>query len=237
MASLLYSTEYKINDYIKIKIPTLGEVMRDEDNYNSIVSLLVATPLDMMVQLDDIGVDFTTLNDWELFYRYLYKGLLDRDVSLVFGDLNLNDFELLKNKENGEIVLANLYTGAVIDRSIHYQIAKFLRDIMGIEKSNKKPGNEEARKYMIERARKKQKRAKQNAKHHSQFESFIISLVNTSEFSYDYSSVLNLTLYQFYSSLRQISNKIRYDKLMIGVYAGTVNVKEINQSELAWFAE
>ena len=236
MAGLLYRTEYPINDYIKIKIPTVGEVIDDEDNYNAIVSIICATPYDMMVQLDDNGIDFTTIDDWELFCL-LFRGLQDRDTSLVFGDLNLKDFEMLKNTENGEVVLANLQTGAIIDRSIHYMIAKFLREVMGIERTNKKPGNEEARLYMIERARKKQQRARRNKKPHSQLESFIISLVNTSEFSYDYRSVRDLTIYQFFSSLRQISNKTRYDKLMIGVYAGTVNVKEINQSELSWFAD
>ena len=59
---LLYQKDYPINDYIRVMIQTVGEVLENEDNYYSRVSMLTAMPIDMMVQLDDIGIDFTTIN-------------------------------------------------------------------------------------------------------------------------------------------------------------------------------
>lgn len=234
MSGLLYKTEHKINDYITVKIPTVGDIIENEDKYYESISLIVSTPYDMMVQLDDVGIDFTKITDWDLFCL-LFKNLQNRDMSLIFGDINLNDFETAVNKQNGNIILLNRKTGAIIDRAIHDKICRFLRQILCIEKNTKKPANDESKKYMIERARRRQKNRKQKSEQ-SQLESFIVALVNTSEFSYDYSSVLNLTIYQFYASLHQIIKKIKFDNLMIGCYAGTVSIKELDQKELNWIS-
>ena len=232
--NLLYEKSYKINDYISIRIPTLEEIIKNEEEYFGIVSMIVATPYDLMVQLDDAHIDFAKINDWELFCL-LFKDLQTRDLSLVFDNLDLREFEAAVNKQNGNMVLLNRKTGAIIDRAIHDQICRFLRNILGIEKNVKKPANEEGRKFMIERARIKLKR-KMRQTHKSELEKYIVALVNTSEFPYDYESVLKITIYQFYASLHQIIKKIKFDNLMIGCYAGTVNTKEINQDELNWIS-
>ena len=65
--NLLYKQEYAINEHIRIQIPTVGEVLDNEDDYYTMVTMLTAMPVDMMVQLDDIGVDFTAINEYELF--------------------------------------------------------------------------------------------------------------------------------------------------------------------------
>lgn len=36
---LLYQKDYPINDYIRVMIPTVGEVLENEDNYYSMVSM------------------------------------------------------------------------------------------------------------------------------------------------------------------------------------------------------
>ena len=85
---LLYQKDIPINDYIRVMIPTVGEVLENEDSYYSMVSMLTAMPIDMMVQLDDIGIDFTTINEWELFLL-LFNSLKEQDTSLIFGDFDL----------------------------------------------------------------------------------------------------------------------------------------------------
>lgn len=232
--SILYSTEHIINEHIKIRIPTLREIINNEDEYYGGVAMIVSTPYDMMVQLDSINIDFTTINDWDLFCL-LFNELRKKDLSLIFGDLQLSEFETAVNKQNGNVVLLNPKTGAIIDRAIHGQICVFLRKMLDIEKNVKHPANDEAKKFMIERARKRLNRhMKKSSK--SQLEDFIVALVNTSEFSYTYESVLDLTIYQFNASLRQIVKKIKFDNLMIGCYAGTVNMKELDQKELNWIS-
>ena len=234
ISSYLYKDSHDINQYIKMRIPTVREVINNEEDYFTSVSVMVATPYDMMVQLDDMGIDFTTVTDWDLFLN-LFEELKHKDLHLIFDNINLGNFCKMVNPQNGMVVLYDNTTGAIIDKEIYQKICRFIRKLLQLEKNDKRPANSEAKKFMIDRARKKQQRLK-NKEFRSQLENIIISLVNTSEFQYTYESILDLNIYQLYASFHQINKKIAYDNLMIGVYAGTVNTKEIDHQELIWMA-
>ena len=230
--NLLYQREYAINDAIKIVIPTVGEILDNEDNYYSMVSILTAMPIDMMVQLDDAGIDFSEITDYDLFLL-LFPAMKQQDTKLVFGDLDLSKFEMAENKENGMIVLVDMENDIVIDRAIHDKIAVTLRKIHHLEKDMHTPGNEEAKKYMLERARVKLRRNK-NRKELSQIETLIIAMVNTEQYKYDFEGTRELSIYQFNECVRQIIKKVDYDNRMIGIYTGNINAKEMNQDDLNW---
>ena len=51
--AFLYKSEIKINDFVSIKIPTVGEILEDEGSYYNLVQLLTAMPVDLLVLLDD----------------------------------------------------------------------------------------------------------------------------------------------------------------------------------------
>ena len=233
MPKLLYADRYDINDKVYVKIPTVGEVLADEDKYFEIVYTIIATPYDLMVQLDDNGIDFTKITSFDLFCL-LFGHLKEMDTSLVFGDLDLNKFNVAINNQNGNHVLRDEENDITIDRAIHGQICACLRKLLNIPKTEKQPGNEEGRLYMLEKARKKAKRKKKKQQSESQIEDLIVALVNTAEFPYDYESVKDLTIYQFYASLKQITHKVKFDKTMIGVYAGTVAFDKLSEDERSW---
>lgn len=230
--NFLYKKRIPINDSIQIVVPSVGEIIDREDEYYSLVSILTAMPIDLMVQLDDAGIDFTSINEYELFL-IMFAGLKSQDTSLVFGDLDLTKFNMGVNEQNGQLVLIDEEHDIKIDRAIHGQIAGVLRKIHHLEKNTRKPKNKEAKEYMLERARIKQKR-RQNRKEDSQLESLIIAMVNTEQYKYDFEGTRELSIYQFNESVRQIIKKVDYDNRMYGVYAGTVNAKELSQDDLNW---
>lgn len=228
----LYSRSYPINDSISIVIPTVGQIIEDESAYYGLITAVTATPADYMVQLDDIGIDFAKISSFELFLL-LFKEIQKSDTSLVFGDLDLSKFVTAVNQKNGNVVLIDQENNIVIDRAVHDQICRVIRKINHLEKNDRKPANEEAKKYMIERARIKQRRAARRP-YKSQLEDLIIALVNTEQYKYGYEETLDLTIYQFNASVYQIVKKINYDNTMIGCYAGTINAKELSQDQLNW---
>ena len=230
--NLLYKQVYAINEHIKIQIPTVGEVLEDEDDYYTMVTMLTSMPIDMMVQLDDIGVDFTAINEYELFL-ILFNALKDRDTSLIFGGLDLKPFKSVINPQNNTVVLRNKETGVIIDRGIQGQIASVLRKIHHLERNNRKPANQEAREYMLKRAREKMRRRSKRV-NDSQLEELIVAMVNTEQFHYGFEGTRELSIYQFNESVRQVIKKIDYDNRMHGIYAGTVNAKELSQDDLNW---
>ena len=155
--NLLYQREYRINDKISVVIPTVGEILENEDEYYNIVSMITSMPIDFQVQLDDIGIDYTKIDAWGMFLLF-FNVIRSSDTKLVFGDLDLDKLQIMENKENGEIVLADYDSDIVIDRVIHDRIATILRKIHHLTKNNRRPGNDEAKRYMLERERIKLKR-------------------------------------------------------------------------------
>lgn len=234
ISKLLYQRHIPINDDISIYVPTVGEVLDNEANYYSLVAIFTAMPIDFMVQLDDAGIDFTTINEYELFLL-LFPGLKTQDTHLILGDLDLSKFEMGVNEQNGDIALINRESGVIIDRAIHSQIADNIRKLHHLEKDIRKPANEEAKKFLIKRARDKLRR-KKSRKEDSQLETLIVAMVNTEQFKYNYETVRGITIYQFNESVRQIVSKVDYEHRMHGVYAGTVSVKDLSQDDLTWLS-
>ena len=232
MQSLLYEDSIRINDFIEVKIPTVEDILKNEEQYYGIVSSIVSTPFDMMVQLDDIGIDFTEIDDYQLFL-ITFQTIRSQDTSLIFGDLDLSGFDVAVNEENQTIVLLDKNTGIVIDKAIFFQIAEALRKIHHLERNNKKAGNNEAKVFLIERARIKQKRQRRK-KQVSQLEPLIIAMVNTEQYKYNYEQTKALSIFQFNESVVQIVKKVDYMNKMHGIYSGTVSAKDLNPDDLNW---
>lgn len=230
--NFLYKREFQVNDKIKIYIPTVEEVLDAEDDYYGIVSMITSTPYDYMLALDEMGIDFTKINEFELFIL-LFEGIKKMKTDLVFKNLDLTKFKMIPDLEHERIVLYDKEDDITIDRMVHGKIAMAIRKIHGLEKNVRKPGNNEAREYLLQRARVKAKRKKRTRD--SMLEQQIIALVNTEQFKYDFDSVRGMTIYQFNESVKQIQKKIDYDHKMFGIYTGNVDPKKMNQDELNWF--
>lgn len=224
-----------ITENIYIRIPTVGEILKDEQSYYSIISTLTATPFQYMVQLDDIGIDYTQVSEYELFMM-LFPMYAKSDLSIVFGDLNTSDYNIYTDNSNSTNIVYSPTNGIdyKIDEFVYIQLSDMLRKINNIEKAKHKPGNEEAKRYLLEKERKRQKR---NARkpYESYLEKLVIALVNRPEFKYNYEETMNLSIYKFNQSFKQIQTSITFDTTMIGVYAGTVDTSKMkDKSCLSW---
>lgn len=232
MSGTLYAKSLPVSDSISIVVPSVGEILDNEDQYYEAVSTIIATPYDMMVQLDDAGIDFTKINDYELFCL-LFPRLKELDTHLLFGELDIRNVQTAVDERDGKLLLVDPETDLRIDRVVHNQICNQLRKMLHITKDVKSPGNDEAKRYMIERARRKQRRLNKK-KPESQIENYVIALVNTEQFPYNYESVRNISILQFYASLNQIVHKIKYDNTMVGFYAGTIKLEDIKMDDRTW---
>lgn len=234
MKSLLLSNQYPITDHLVVRIPTLREILiLGESQYFSVVNVFTSTPYDCMVELDDLGIDYESICDFELFCLLL-PSLQKMDTSLIFPGVDFSKFQKAKNEENSSIVLWD-GLGSVIDDVVYWQIAQALRKINFTTRNYHRMGNQAAKRYFLDRERKRKKRAKQKSQS-SILESEIIALVNSPESKYDFSSVLDLNIYQFNASVRQIQKRLHYHHLMTGVYSGTVDLKSTDKKDLSWIA-
>lgn len=235
--SLMRTNQYYINDAISIYVPSCGEIYDyGENEYYRIVQLLTSVPYDLMVQFDDIGVDYETITEFQLFLMMLESFMIQKkDLSIVFGDLNFQTLRMDKNNETGEGIIIDSQNRCVIDKSTQIEISNVIRKIHFWTKNEKKAGNAEAKKYLIERNRLKQKRAAKKP-----FRSFldegIIKMVNTEEFKYNYEQCMDLSIYKFNASLQQIPKKKNWEQTMNGAYFGTVDLSKINMEKIHWMS-
>ena len=237
----IYSRSIDLTPQIQIRVPTVGEVMKEEETYLSLVSILTSSPFQYMVHLDDMGIDYATITSYEMLLE-LFPLCASNDLSILFGDIKTNDFDVFKNPQNGTKVIYSPSQDLIIDELIYNQLSDLVRKMNLLKKDRRKPGNKEAREYLLEKERKKIKRRERNRKargySESEFEKVIIALVNNKDFKYDYSSILDLSIYTFYQSFNQIQTNINFNNVMRGVYAGTVDVSKLkDKSCLSWIPE
>ena len=231
--SLLKMSSVEITPKLSVRIPTVGEILEDEKSYYTLINSLTATPFQYMVQLDDMGIDFTTINDYQLFLL-IFPSFAKTDMSILFGDIDFSDIEVCTNPQNDSTILYSKKNNVIIDEFVYSEIVKAIRKINGLQRESRKPGNDEAKKFRLELERKKQKR---NARkpYDPYLEKMVVALVNRPEFKYNYEQVEDLSIYQFNKSFEQIKTSINFDNTMIGVYAGTVDVNKLkDKSSLSW---
>ena len=148
----------------------------------------------------------------------------------------MSDFDIYVTKKDNKEILYSQRNNIVIDELVYNDLVDTIRKINLYEKIKSKPGNESARKYLLEKERRKQKRNAKKA-YEPYLEKLVIALVNTSEFPYDYNSCMDLSIYRFNQSFKQIQQKITFDNTMIGVYAGTIDTSKLsNKDALSWIA-
>ena len=233
--SLLNSSSINIIPNLTIRVPTVGEILEDEQKYYNIVSTLTASPFQFMVQLDDKGIDYTTITDFQLFMM-LFPMFAKSDLSILFGDLDTSDFNIYIDKTDNSQIIYSPKNDITINELVYNDLTEMIRKINMFEKVKSKPGNETAKKYLLQKERKKQKR-NANKPYEPYLEKLVIALVNTSEFPYNYDECMNLSIYRFNQSFKQIQQKISFDNTMIGVYAGTVDTSKMTDKTcLSWIA-
>lgn len=232
--------DFVISDYITIHQPTLDEIERyGERDYYSMVYQLTSTPQSMKWQLWDMGVDYTKITPFELFYSILYRLYSQEKTSILFGDLDFTLFEPWQRNDDNSILLYQIVNGKeiIIDESIYNSIMDYLRQVHDINKDEKMPANNSTKMILIEDDRDEYLRNK-NKPYHSQLKNLISSMVNCEGFKYNHSQVWDMKINAFMDSVKRISKIKNANLLLQSGYSGFgVNLKEIDKKQLDWLGE
>ena len=231
---LYFGDDYVINDNIKITQPTIGQVVDyGEAAYFSTVHTITAIPSDMKSQLWDLGLDWCTMDDYELFMM-LSQTLTPDRTSILFGDLDFSKLRPYKNNQNGDIVLADKETGIIIDKMIYLRIVTYLRKLHGITPKIEKAANKMTKKVLIEEDRQKILHAKDKP-----FKSYLLPLISAVKVKQGYTKdyVRNMGLCEFFDDISRMQLINNADHLLSAAYAGTIDMKKINKAELNWMKE
>lgn len=221
---------------ISLKNPTLRDIVDlGEEEYFKLLQLFCTDPYDMMVMLDDIGIDYVDVDSYDIFLMMMSQGDIYSNVLEWF--MGVKNFITCKNPENDMLCLFDKETETLIDKIIFFQIQGYMNTLNCISHTGRfNPADIVTRKRIIEHERRKLKRKKDNG-FKSVFGNQISALVWGNTCGYNYSNVWDLTIYQLYDGLRRISKIKHHNNLMNGVYFGTVDLKQVNQDEIDWLSD
>lgn len=232
--------DFVVSKYIKVHQPTLDEIYEfGEQEYYSMIYNFTMTPQSFKVQLWDMGIDYTEITPYELFYQLLYKIYPKEKTSILFGKLDFTKFKLIQRKDDSSILLFQKINGedVIFDEFTYNVIVDYICKSHCIERDFKIPANNSTKMILIEDAREEQQRNK-NKEYHSVLKNLISAMVNSSGFKYNHEQVWDLKINAFIDSVKRISKTKNADLLLQSGYSGFgVNLKEIDNKQLDWLGE
>ena len=232
---LYIGDDYVINDSIKVLQPTIRQIAEfGERDFFSVVHTITAIPSDMKSQLWDMGLDWTEVDDFELFVMLVQTLTPDR-TEILFGDLDFSKLRPFNHPRiEGEIILVDREAGILIDKMIYLRIISYLRKAFNITPKIEKAANKMTKKILIEEDRAKIKFNKDKP-----FKSFLLPLISSVKVKQGYTKeyVLNMGFVEFMNDVARLQVIHNADHLLSGVYAGTIDMKKINKAELNWMKE
>ena len=230
---MYFGKDYKINDKITLKSPSVGDIIEfGEKEYYSMVHTLTCIPSDMKSQLDDVGINYMEISDFELFVL-LSRGLTQDKTYLLLGDLDLSKFETVVSNENDELCLYDKENDILIDKLIYMNMIGYIRLLHNIKPKVEKAANETTRKILIQISRQKLEKQKKEP-YKSQLKDLISGMMRYPGFKYKSWELQQCSLYEFMDTVQGAQIYVSTTALLQGVYSGMVDTSKINKKEFNW---
>lgn len=232
----------KINDYVTIRQPTIEEICDyGENEYYEMVYTLCAVGADLKWQLDDVGIDYTQIDDYDLFCGILSRNFDVNRTSILLGNvIDFSKMKLIHNRQIDEDVLIQVIDDRhylQIDRYIYSAMIDTIRKMHRLKRNNELPGNEATRQILIEDARDEYEENKDKPRK-SFLLSLISALVNSAGSNCNEDTVFNMHIYSFMDSVARIGKIKNAELLLQSGYSGFgVDLKKINKDELNWIGD
>jgi len=244
---LIGAKTYTVGDII-INIPTVRQLRNNSKEimqYWKDFGLFMKVPDEMASELDDIGIDFSEISEYDLFVILF---LIHKKFSVIentqsvectlFANLNLFDLDVQGN------VLVDKSGKTVINEEIYKEISDVLCSIICYDKPKKiKWGNEFAKEMWIKRCRyKKEKAQKQTMlqlasgreEKHNMIGGIILRLVCSGRFPYTFKTIQDITVYELFWSLRQLDKDQQVDHLLNTQLVGN-DLNKVSRDSLSRF--
>ena len=233
---MFFGEDYKIADGIIISQPTIGDIMAfGEDRFYQVLNPFVINPTSFRVVLWQNKIDWTTMTDYELFYKLILQLKPPQsETSIIFGDLDFGKFNLYKrqNEVDGEIVedivLLNSEQNVIIDEEIYSHMSCYLRTMFNIFPKVEKAKGKTTKEWMIEEDILK---SQNQPPSDSNLLSMISFCLNHPGFKYKKSELKDLGIVEFNDSVQRLLIYESTSSLMKGIYSGFVDTSKIDKKE------
>ena len=231
---LYFGEPYVVNDYLTIFQPTIKQIIEyGEREYYSMVQTLTSIPSDMKSSLDDMGVDWNQITDFQLFLM-LSQSLPQDKTQIVLGDIDLQRMKPVENLQNGEIILRDPTTGAIIDELAYKTMSAYLCKLHGFTKKVEKAGNKYTKQVLIDEDRQKREYSAQQP-----YKSFLMPIISAIKARQGYTRdyIKAMGLYELTTELNRLQIIVNTDALLNGAYSGMMDTSKVKKSQFNWLRD
>ena len=231
---LYFGDPYVVNQYITIYQPTIGDIIEyGEREYYSMIQTLTAIPSECKSMLFDMGLDWNQTTDFQLFVMFS-RSLSQKQTEIVLGDIDLQRMQIRENLQNGEPILVDPVTGAIIDELAYKTMSAYLCKLHNLTKKIEKAGNKYTKQVLIDEDRQKKEYAATQP-----YKSFLMPLVSAIKVRHAYTRdyIRNMGLYEFFEDVNRSQIIVNTDSLLSGAYSGMMDTSKIKKSQFNWMRE
>ena len=240
--SLYRGSSFEICKGIKLHIPSLSEICDyNESKYYGMITTLCSVGIDWCWQLEENGIPFDEISDYDLFCQLLRKQYTSKDLKILFG--NELDFSKMvpyldKNKKIKLVQKSNNpENNIIIDEDTYLVIVAYLREIHNLKRDNRVAGTNSCRRAFIEDA-KMEYESRKYEQSKSTLLPLVSTMINSEGFKRDDKTVWDMNIYAFMDSVKRISKIKNSNLLLQSGYSGFgIDLKKVNKEELDYMGE
>lgn len=206
--------------------PTLNEIVDyGELSFFSLAYHLCSIPTDYMSELEDQGIKYEDVDEYEFFLVSLWGTISNDDVSIILPDFKPEDMVLAQRED--QLVRWDESSNYVFDKSTYKELTTALRDLCGFKYAPKIAGNALTREKLIEIDRIKKKKSNKNTNESTLFP-LISSMVNCADFKYNHRDVWDMPFFAFMDSVKRVQAVRTAHEMCTGGYFG-VKLADVKQ--------
>lgn len=238
----LYRDGYvNITDGIKLNIPSVGDIFdMGEQKYFSLVTTICSNAFDYKWQLYEQGIDFTEVNDYDMFLAFIAPTLNHDETSILFGEeLDFSKMEIIDDEETGKKKLIQVTDNDIIifDYGVYHILMQYLRLIHNLKRSYDTYKNNAVKLAEIEDSKLYYENHK-NDEYKPYLFNLVSSMINHSGFPRNDETIWDMNIFAFMDSVKRIQKENNANLLLQSGYSGFgVSLKDIDKKELDWLGE
>lgn len=232
MLKLYFGLPYKVNDYITINVPTIGDIIEfGESNFWGSITPFTGNATTYRVVLWDAGIDWNNISDFELFIM-LSRSLTPQITGLLFGDFDFSKLLPMKRVDTDEIILCNPETmETVLDEITYIRLTKYIRTMLNQHPKNQFAKGKTTKEMIIRREKEKIAKASKNVSSSSLLP-LVSALVNHAGFKYKTSELKEVNIVEFMDSVNRLQVYEQTTAFLKGMYSGFMDTSKMSQEQL-----
>ena len=239
---LFYGDDFKVNDFITIHQPTIGDILEYDKEYGessfwSMLNVFTANPTSYRLFLwKDMNIDWTFLNDYQLFlilYQFEIFTLPEEEWTNIDEKGITDVIKLLRNS-----TLYNPEKEIELDEDSYNVIVYYLRSTFNIFPKIEKAKDRTTKEWIIEEEEMKLNAKKKDSDSSTSYLLPLISgCLNHPGFKYNKQELKQVGYYEFMDSVQRLQIIESTSALLHGSYSGFADVSKVDKEQFNFMRE